>query len=381
MLTLALLLAIVSLKGDGARARYVRERLSARLPNPECPPATVIVPVKGADEDLAANLLALAQLDYPDYELIVTARAPEDVPPGVVPESARIVHAGDGDPATGEKINNLLAAIAAARPESEVFAFADSDGSVSKQWLRALAAPLADTRNGVATGYRWHTPGDPAGLWSLVRSVWNSVIAGGFSGGNNHFAWGGAMAIRRETFERARVAEHWRGTVSDDFLISRAVHRAGLRIAFAPGAMVASADHTGAREFLGWIERQLIITRVYSPKLWWLGLVSHAIYCSAMAGALVAATPMRLVMLGAILACGMAKGAARAEWARLCLPAQERFFRRYQWIYSFLTPLGTWLWMYAFLASARTNTIRWRGYTIRLRAADEGRGRKIPESG
>ena len=44
--------------------------------------ATVIVPVKGEDAGLAENLEALAELDYPDYELFVVARAEEDIPEG-----------------------------------------------------------------------------------------------------------------------------------------------------------------------------------------------------------------------------------------------------------------------------------------------------------
>jgi cellulose synthase/poly-beta-1,6-N-acetylglucosamine synthase-like glycosyltransferase len=192
------------------------------------------------------------------------------------------------------------------------------------------------------------------------------VIAGGFSRGDNAFAWGGAMAVRREVFESAGVAAYWRGAVSDDFRISRAIHDAGLRIAFAPGAMVAATDHTGGREFLDWIERQLIITRIHEPKLWWLGLVSHVVYCGVMAGTAIAPSTGRIAVLAAILGCGMVKGARRARWARQCLPAQARFFERYEWIYSVLMPVGTWLWLYGFVSSARTNTIRWRGHTIKL---------------
>jgi cellulose synthase/poly-beta-1,6-N-acetylglucosamine synthase-like glycosyltransferase len=365
VVALALLLALVSLRGDAAREANVRRRLAERLPDSACPRATVIVPVKGFDEGLRENLESLATLDYPDYELIVVARAEEDLDRNALPARARLVLAGDGDAATGEKINNLLAAVAAADPKSYVLAFADSDGRVSPGWLRALVSPLHHPNVGASTGYRWHVPAQPT-FWTLLRSAWNAVIAGGLGGGDNAFAWGGAMAIRREAFHLYRVPEHWRGTVSDDFLLSRAVHSRGLRIAFAPGALVASTDSTGGAEFLGWIERQMVITRIYNPKLWWLGLVSHLVYCGAMAGAVASPTPFRVAAVAVALGCGMWKGRRRARWARLCLPAHEAFFDRHGWIYTWWTPMATWVWLYSFLASARTDTIRWRGRRYRL---------------
>ncbi len=365
-MVLALLLALASLKGDVAREAYVAERLAQRLPEGECPRVTVIVPVKGHDEELRDNLLALASLDYPSYELIVVARTREDIDQAAVPSHARLVLAGSGDPATGEKVSNLLAAVAAADPSAEVLAFADSDGRVSPGWLRALVAALDEERVGVATGYRWHVPLHRPGFWPLLRSVWNAVIAGGFGARDNAFAWGGAMAIRRDTFDRIRVPSYWHGTVSDDFRISRAAHDAGLRIAFAPGALVASTDGTGGREFLAWIERQMVITRIYEPRLWWLGLLSHSVYCAAMAGALASPTPLRLAALAVTLGCGMWKGRARAKWARQCLPEYDAWFARRGWIYAWWTPVATWVWLYSFLASARTNTIHWRGYRYRL---------------
>ncbi|MEZ5354514.1 MAG: glycosyltransferase [Bryobacteraceae bacterium] len=363
----AVVLALLSLGGDRERAAYVSRRLALRLDDALCPPATVIVPVKGHEDHLAANLASLAALDYPDYELIVVARAPSDIPPGVTPPRARTCIAGLGDPGTGEKINNLLAAVDAARPGSAMFAFADSDNVVSPGWLRALAAPLAESGVGLSTGYRWHAPA--GGLWPLLRSVWNSVVAGGFSPGPNRFAWGGAMALTRETFLRTNVPQYWRGAISDDFQISRAVHDAGLSIAWAPGATVADRSSTNAGAFLAWIERQMIITRVYHPRLWVLGLGSHVIYCAAMACAAVWAP----ILLIAQLALGMVKGANRAVIAKACLPGEAAFFTRWGWTYTWLVPLGTWIWLFSLRAAARTNVISWRGIRYRL----AGRGRAV----
>src|SRR5438105_11028873 len=101
------LLALLSLRGDRARAEYVDRRL--RPADGPLPPATVIVPVKGYDEGLRENLAALASLDYPDYELIVTAHSAADIPRGVLPARAKIVLAHGDAVDTSEKIQNLLA--------------------------------------------------------------------------------------------------------------------------------------------------------------------------------------------------------------------------------------------------------------------------------
>ena len=347
--------------------RWILERLPAPSPS-RWPAATVIVPVKGADEGLAENLASLAALDYPDFELIVAARRLEDIPRGVVPPRARVVIGGEGDAANGEKINNLLAAVASARPESEVLAFADSDGCVRKDWLRALVAALEEPGAGAASGYRWHVPVH-GGFWSLLRSVWNAVIAGAFSPGGARFAWGGAMAIRRADFTAFRVPDFWHGAISDDYRLTEAVRRAGRRIAYAPAALVAALDHTTAREFFAWTRRQMMITRFYSPGLWWIALAAHVIYCAAMTASLVLllrgsapAGAALLVQLGA----GMIKGRNRLKVARAALPQQAGALRRRGWVHIWWTPLATWAWLAALAASSFGGTVRWRGRVYRL---------------
>ncbi len=369
LIILAALLAALSLRGEGERARYWRERAGARRGG-EWPRATVIVPVKGEEEGLRENLASLARLDYPDYELIVVSRRAEDVPRGVTPERARLIHAGEGDGETGGKIVNLLAAVRAARKESEVFAFADSDGRVPVGWLRALAAALDEEHVGAATGYRWHLP-HPVDLPSLLRSVWNAVIVDGMGPpGEPRFCWGGAMAVRRDTFERLNIPGWWRGAVSDDYRLSEAVRRAGMRIRFAPGAMVATLDHTEGMEFLGWITRQMRITRFYAPGLWGAALAAHVVYCAAMAGAawlLWGGSWAAGVALGWQLGTGMWKGWRRVANARAVMGEYDGWFRRWGWAHVALAPVGTWLWLYGCAAAGLSNRIRWRGGAYRLK--------------
>jgi len=367
----ALALALLSLRSERARAAYWKEGVARAHSERHLPPATVIVPVKGLEEGLAENLAVLTSLDYPDYELIVAARAPADIPDGAIPARARIVLAGEGDRKSSEKIGNLLAAVAAARPASEILAFADSDGRPGSLWLRALVAGLAGERTGASTGYRWHLP-QPPDFWSLARSAWNAVIAGRFGAAPCDFAWGGATAIRRRDFERLRVAEFWRGSLSDDYRLSDAVREAGLEIRFAPGALTASIDHTGPGEFFGWIRRQMILTRVHRPKLWWYALVAHVVYCGATVACVVEIARggwASLAALAAIWGLGMWKGARRAKLAAVALPGQEQWFRRHGRAYAWLTPLATWLWLYSSLASAFAREIEWRGRRYRLRGS------------
>ena len=365
----AVLLAILSLRGERRRAAYVRRRLS------EAPPAqlpvTLIVPVKGEDEGLERNLAALAAQDYPDYELMVVARAAADIPPGVLPSSVRVLLAHGADPETGEKVQNLAAAVRMARPSSEIFAFADSDGRPGRGWLRALAAPLSEPGVGATTGFRWFTP-EPADFWSLTRGVWDAVAFGRLGPGDNAFAWGGAMAIRKQTYLGAGVEDAWKRQVSDDYSLAGAVHRAGLEIAWAPGATTPCLDHTGARDFFSWMRRQMLLTRFYAPGLWRPALTAHVVYCAGMAAALAAACAgnrTALVALAGQLLPGMVKGLNRARTAAACLPESRGWFRRYGWTHGALVPLGTWLWLAALIASAFGDKIEWRGNRYSLRGS------------
>jgi cellulose synthase/poly-beta-1,6-N-acetylglucosamine synthase-like glycosyltransferase len=314
--------------------------------------------VKGFDQGLAENLAALAAQDYPDYELIVVVRDPSDVAPDAVPATARLLVSGSGDLATSHKITNLLAAVAAARPETQVFACADSDGRPNPTWLRSLAAELRDPQVGAATGYRWYVPTRPT-FASTLRSVWNAAIAGGLGPGNAPFCWGGAMAVTRANFEKLEVRSHWLGQVSDDFELSRAVHQAGLRVAFAPGAVVPCLDECGLGEFFGWARRQLILTRVYAPRLWWLALVAHILYVGAIITSLaVGPTWVAAVIIGI----GIWKAAGRAQLFHRTNPQYRLLSASHGWTVT----LATFVWLALLLTSAFSRTIVWRGIRYRL---------------
>jgi cellulose synthase/poly-beta-1,6-N-acetylglucosamine synthase-like glycosyltransferase len=357
----ALLLAALSLRGERKRAAYVARRLAERPQ--DLPPATVIVPVKGYDEGLRENLEALAALDYPDYELIVAAYSAGDIPPGVLPARVKVVLAHGTDPVGAEKVQNLMAAVRAARKRTRVLAFADSDGRVGRGWLRALVAPLGEPGVGASTGYRWFLP-DPPDFWSLLRGVWDAVAAGTLGPGDCRFAWGGAMAIRKEVFFEARVPDFWQGALSDDYALSRAVHAAGLSIAYAPGALTPCREHTTGGRFFGWIRRQMAITRIYAPRLWWPALIAHIFYCGGMAASVAASIRGNRLAEWALIAQlspGMLKGLNRATLAKAVLPEYEAWFKRHAWVHAIWVPLGTWVWLVALLSSAFARSIQWRG--------------------
>ena len=363
----ALLLAALSLRGERKRAAYVARRLAGQ--SKDLPPATVIVPVKGSDEGLRENLEALAALDYPDYELIVTAHSAGDIPAGVLPARVKVVLAHGTDPAGAEKVQNLMAAVRAARKRSRVLAFADSDGRVSRGWLRALVAPLEEPGVGASTGYRWFLP-DPPDFWSLMRGVWDAVAAGTLGAGYNRFAWGGAMAIRKEVFFEARVPDFWQGALSDDYALSRAVHAAGLSIAYAPGALTPCREHITGGRFFGWIRRQLAITRIYAPGLWWPALIAHIFYCGGMAASVAASIRGNRLAEWALIAQlspGMLKGLNRATLAKASLPEHEAWFKRHAWVHAIWAPLGTWVWLVALGSSAFARSIEWRGRRYALK--------------
>jgi cellulose synthase/poly-beta-1,6-N-acetylglucosamine synthase-like glycosyltransferase len=358
-------------------------------PSPDfAPKVSVIAPCKGLDRRIEENLGALFDQDYPDYEIIFAVASADDPARKVIERAisenrlrpARLVIAG-ASRGRSEKVNNLLAALDHVSPDSEAFVFVDSDVRVWSGWLRALVAPLADPRVGAATGYRWHLP-EHGGFFSAMLSAWNGSVATTLGDDRRNFAWGGSTAILRRTFDCARIRDRWRGAASDDYALTQAVRSAGLSIRFVPSCLLVSRQDASLAELLEFTTRQVIITRIYHPKLWRLGMIWHSLFSAVFFGGL-ACLPwlsgLALTLLAAIYLLGSAKGALRLDAARRMIPKARDEIARTWWAFCLLWPIVSLIFAYNFLRSITTRRIIWRGVAYELRSPSEteviGRGR------
>jgi cellulose synthase/poly-beta-1,6-N-acetylglucosamine synthase-like glycosyltransferase len=94
--------------------------------------------------------------------------------------------------------------------------------------------------------------------------------------GNTRFiqAWGGSMAIRQDVFTKIGLKQIWEKALSDDYAVTYAVRKNGYKILFVPSCLVASHLSTTWKEVFEFCNRQLLITRVSAPGMWWFGLAS-----------------------------------------------------------------------------------------------------------
>ena len=257
---------------------YVEKELKEE-PADYLPQISVILPCKGLDPGFKDNLRKLLEQDYvkdgkAQFEVIFTVASEDDPAYKAIDEvrktidkvETKLVVAGVNSQ-RGQKINNQLAALKIISPSSEAIVFVDSDVIARNNMLRYLVAPLNQPGVGATTGYRFYIPFK--GDWpSVLRSMWNRVTAWEMANEKFAFAWGGAMAIRRDIFEKARVAESWDRAADDDLSLTTSVKALGLKVRFVPQCLVASHGDGSLEEIVEWTNRQLILTKVYYPQLW-----------------------------------------------------------------------------------------------------------------
>jgi len=386
---ISICLGLVSLRGGVRFVRYVHAELGKEYPE-FTPFVTVFVPCRGLDEGLKENINAIFAQDYPAFEIVfVTDRA--DDPALAIIEAARRSFADKSGPTmrfvisgpatdSGQKVHNLRAAVAEADPQSELFVFVDTDARPSADWLHYLVRPLQDPDLGATTGYRWFVP-VRGGVASHLRSVWNAAIASALGERlERNFCWGGSTAIRRETFNKRKVVEYWRGTVSDDFALTRALHEGDLPIKFVPQCLTASFEDCTFGELLEFTIRQLKITRAYAAHLWRGVLIGSILFVLVFFGgiALVVVrawlglsfmTPLVLLLI--ILALGSMKSHFRLRAVAQIIPDQRMRSLGTTLAQLTLWPLASVLYLYNALAAAVSRRITWRGITYELKSPNE----------
>jgi len=317
------------------------------------PSVALFCPIKGLEPGLEQNLAALASFEYSNYEIFFAMASAEDPARKIVDKLAasskhpiHTVIAGRPD-GCGEKVNNLRAAVQQAAGGFDAYVFTDSDGRPGKNWLARLVAPLADANVGAVTTFRWLFR-QGGGFWSALASAWNAPVATYLGEHHNNFCWGGGTAIRRERFEQIGAFEFWKGSVSDDLSLTRALRQSGRSILFAPECLVPAMFDCDAAALLEFTNRQIVITRVYEPRLWRLGGLAHVLYCGAVflglglffANLFTGAPAAHLLLLALVPpVLSMARGVLRLPAIMELLPEWKPKLLADGWIWTFLAAM------------------------------------------
>lgn len=382
-------LGALSLRGGFQFQNYVKSELLKQPPN-FAPFVSIIAPCRGIDDGLRENLGALFCQNFPNYEIIFVVDNEKDAAFSVIENvrndfadssnvTSKIIVAGKAENC-GQKVHNLREAVLQVDAKSRVFAFVDSDARPNKNWLRHLIAPLIDENIGASTGYRWFVSKN-FDLCGQFRSVWNASIASALGADiNKNFCWGGATAIRRETFEKLDVREKWRGAVSDDFALTNALQTVKMPIYFVPQCLTASLDSCSFVEMIEFTTRQMKITRVYKPEFWKASFIGSILFTTTFfSGVLIVITRavyglqfwFELVLIAIIFALGAAKSLIRLNAVKTALPEYKNeidasaFWHFSLWTF---TPI---LYFCNGLSAAFSRKILWRGILYEMQSPTE----------
>lgn len=374
-----------SFRGGIEYLTYFKEELATPAPD-WMPMVSIIAPCKGVDQNMLANFDALLHQDYPEYEVIFVIDDPDDPAAGIIEsawrEAERQVKLVVAPKATdsSQKVENLREGVLHADPKSEAFVFVDSDTRPSAEWLQALIAPLNDETIGAATGYRWFISETPTFAGEL-RSAWNASIASALGPNEKgNFCWGGSTAIRRDTFESLDIRERWRGTLSDDFTVTRVMNNARLRIKFVPRALTASVENCTFQEMLEFTTRQIKITRVYMPHLWLMSLVGSGLFCSVLTAAFLITIFSRsnsllvwaaIATLFSVSVLSIGKSWLRLKAVRLVLPQHEPQLKKQFIAQNTLWLFAPYLFLYNSTAALISRRMYWRGKKYNMVSAEK----------
>jgi cellulose synthase/poly-beta-1,6-N-acetylglucosamine synthase-like glycosyltransferase len=349
---------------DGFRAaRYMRT--FRPKPRETRERIAVFCPCKGTDPEFEKNIRSILDQDYGNYHVTFVVESSED------PAYRALRSIGAKDILTagraldrGQKVQNLAYAVAHPAETADIYVFCDSDARFPRNWLSRLVAPLESSN--ITTGYRWYVA-RRANLPTLMRSGWNASSVGVLGGHNRNFAWGGSTAIYRETFNRLNILQTWRGSVSDDYAITNAAHRAGTKIIFVPECLIPTYGECGWHELFEFTTRQIVITRVYHARLWRVAFIGHAIFNAAFF-----LLPWHHPFLWCIVfGLSVAKSWIRYRAVETALRpealSEQRLF------YILCSPLVALLFLYNMISAALATDIVWRQIHYKLVSPNETR--------
>jgi ceramide glucosyltransferase len=318
------------------------------------PPISVLRPVKGLDEGMYENLVALARQDYPQFEIVICAEDPGD--PALecarrlqaeFPEVRIVVCAGSAQGGLNPKVRLLDAMARQAR--FDTLLISDSNVRPGPDYLARIACAIPDGENAMVSclvaGIAEHSPGAAMENLHLNAYIAPSVALADAAG--CACVIGKSMLFRRSDLMRLGGFDPVRDVLAEDYLLGRTFQRAGGSVVLAPEVAPVFNQRRTIRDFLGrhlrWCQMRFLV----SPLTFVLEPLLNP-------------TPMWLALAGAgSPALGAAGVAAKAV---MDLVTSKRLSGRWPSAWSlFLVPVKDLLMLAVWAAAFFHRRICWRG--------------------
>ena len=332
-------------------------------PAPATPePVTLLKPLHGTEPRLAENLATFLDQDWPaPIQMVAGTNRPDDSALAVARALPGDVAIRTDAPPLGPnaKIANLANLLPAAA--HDLMVMSDSDMAVPRDYLRRIAAALAQPGVGAVTClYRGR--GD-AGFWSVLGAAGVSYqflpqVLVSRAMGDVRVCLGSTIALRRSTLAAIGGFEAFADILADDHAIGAAVRARGGSIAMPPLVLTHAATERSFGE-------------LWRHELRWAATVREVVSRGEYAG-IALTQPLAWALLAVpILPRAGLLAAATALVLRAVLMMQVDRLCRARSAPLWVLPLRDALSFAVFVASLFVRSVDWRGQ--RLRIAGEGR--------
>jgi ceramide glucosyltransferase len=255
------------------------------------------------------------------------------------------------------KISNLINMERLVKYDTLVVA--DSDVSVTPDYLTRLMAALAQPNVGYATCVYFGVP--TGNLWSRISAMSINYhllpsVALGVRLKMAEPCFGPTMAFRRDVFERAGGFRAFADRLADDFEIGHAIRKLGYTFAISPIAIGHACPETTGRAVVSHELRWARTIRLIDPTGYAGTVVCHPVFFA------LAATPF---LHGSMISLG---GVALALAARTFLALQVDRLSPLKLGAWGLGPLRDLMSTGVFFASFMGRNVMWRGRRLRIAA-------------
>ncbi len=337
-------------------------RSPARVPTIR-PGISILRPLCGVDDELAALIDELASLDYPQYEVLLGVESASD-PAYLVAVAAARVHARvrvvlqRGVPGANPKVNQLVTLARAA--DHDLLVVSDANVRVPAGYLDEIAAELEDPRVGLVThavvGDGARSLGAVLDNLHMTASIGPGMIGAQRVSGKD-FVVGKSMAMWRHDLVRLGGFESVRDVLAEDYVIGRRIGAVlGKRVVMARHPVVNLVRDRSLAGFLDrygrWavLHRQALGLPTYTAQL----LLNPSLL--ALVACLLAPRPLTLLALAnALVLRALVDGASA-----LCLG------RTFTIVELAATPIRDACLALAWLRGASTDRVAWRGKPLRV---------------